>query len=110
MSLDAAMDLSWISYLATANADAGLPPQIKDRFRVIRMPAPTLEHLPALVRNVLSEKARDDGVDPAWAETLEEDELKLVGAAWQKHRFSIRALQKIVSAVIDTRAAMALRH
>lgn len=110
VSLDAVMDLSWVTYVATANTDTGLPSQIRDRFRVIRMPTPTLEHLPALVRNVLAEKAHDDGLDPAWAETLEDDELNLVGAAWQKHRFSIRALQKIVSAVIDTRAALAPRH
>ena len=109
-SLDTNLDLSWISYVATANTDVGLPSQIKDRFRVVRMSAPTLEHLPALVRNVLAEKAADEGIDPAWAETLEPDELVLVGAAWQKHRFSIRALQKIVSAVIDTRSALAMRH
>jgi ATP-dependent Lon protease len=109
-SLDVTMDLSWVSYLATANSDVALPAQIKDRFRVIKMPAASIEHLPALARNVLAEKARDDGMDPAWAETLEPDELNLIGAVWQKHRFSIRALQKIVTALIDTREMLAPRH
>ena len=111
VSLDTVMDLSWISYIATANTDVGLPSQIKDRFRVIRMPAPTLEHLPALVSNVLAEKAHDDGLDVDLIEPLQDDELAVAGAAWARSKFSIRALQKIVNATIDARAMFpGMRH
>jgi ATP-dependent Lon protease len=111
VSLDAVMDLSWISYIATANTDVGLPSQIKDRFRVVRMPAPTLEHLPALVRNVLAEMAHDDGLDLDSIEPLQDDELAVAGAAWARSKFSIRALQKIVNATVEARAMFpGMRH
>jgi ATP-dependent Lon protease len=110
-SLDVAMDFSWISYLATANADAGLPAQIKDRFRVITMPAPTLKHLPALARNVQVEMALEAGDDIEWIEPLADDELEVAGAAWAKARFSLRALQKIVNATVEARTRFpGMRH
>jgi ATP-dependent Lon protease len=111
VSLDVLMDFSWVTYVATANTDVGLPSQIKDRFRVIRMPAPTLAHLPALIRNVLAEKAHDDGLDVDSIEPLQDDELAVAGAAWARSKFSIRALQKIVNATIDARARFpGMRH
>jgi ATP-dependent Lon protease len=111
VSLDAVMDLSWVTYVATANTDTGLPSQIRDRFRVIRMPAPTLEHLPALVRNVLAEMAHDDGLDLDSIEPLQEDELHVAGGAWARSKFSIRALQKIVNATVEARAMFpGMRH
>jgi ATP-dependent Lon protease len=111
VSLDVLMDFSWVTYVATANTDVGLPSQIKDRFRVIRMPAPTLAHLPALIRNVLAEKAHDDGLDVDSIEPLQDDELAVAGAAWARSKFSIRALQKIVNATLDARALFpGMRH
>jgi hypothetical protein len=110
VSLDAEVDLSWISYISTANDDSKLPPHIKDRFRVIRMPAPTLEHLSALAYNIQADKALQDGEDVRWIEPLDGDELEIAGKAWEKAKFSMRALQKIVSAMVEARASFALRH
>jgi ATP-dependent Lon protease len=109
-SLDATADLSWISYVATANDDSGLPDHIKDRFRVVRVPLPKIEHLPALAAGVLADIAAEEGIDPRFAETLEPDELDVIGKAWSRSRFSIRALQKIVGATLDARASFAPRH
>jgi ATP-dependent Lon protease len=110
VSLDAEVDLSWISYISTANDDSKLPPHIKDRFRVIRMPAPTLEHLSALAYNIQVDKALQEGEDVRWIEPLYGDELEVAGKAWEKAKFSMRALQKIVSATVDARSAFAPRH
>jgi ATP-dependent Lon protease len=110
VSLDAEVDLSWISYIATANDDSKLPPHIKDRFRVIRMPAPTLDHLSALAYNIQADMALQDDEDVRWIETLDGDELEVAGKAWAKAKFSMRALQKIVSATVEARSAFALRH
>jgi ATP-dependent Lon protease len=110
VSLDAEMNMSWISYIATANDDSALPAFIKDRFRVIRLKAPTLEHLPALAWNVQADMAREAGEDVEWIQPLEPDELEVAGAAWAKAKFSMRALQKIVSATVEARSAFAMRH
>jgi ATP-dependent Lon protease len=111
VSLDAEMNLSWISYIATANDDSKLPAHIKDRFRVIRIPAPKLEHLAALAYNVQADMALVAGDDPQWIEPLQDDELEVAGAAWAKAKFSLRALQKIVQATVDARARFpGMRH
>ena len=47
-SLDAELDLSRVSYIATANDASKLPAPLRDRFRIIKVPAPTLAHLPQL--------------------------------------------------------------
>ncbi|MDB6166010.1 MAG: ATPase associated with various cellular 5 [Lacunisphaera sp.] len=103
------MDLSWVSYVATANDDSGLPPQLRDRFRIARVPAPGLAHLPALAANVVSEIEREDRV-PGLHGRIEDDELDVIGGAWKRQRFSIRALQKMVRATLDARAAYAPRN
>jgi ATP-dependent Lon protease len=74
------------------------------------MPAPTLDHLSALAYNIQADKALQDGEDVRWIEPLDGDELEVAGKAWAKAKFSMRALQKIVSATVDARASFALRH
>ena len=91
VSLDAELDLSWCCYFATANDDSKLPAHIKDRFRVIRIPAPTIKHLATLAYNVQTDMAHDAGDDPQWIEPLQDDELEVAGAAGAKAKFSLRA-------------------
>jgi MoxR-like ATPase len=111
VSLDAELNLSWISYLATANSDVPLPDFVKDRFRLIKMPAPKLEHLAALAYNVQVDMAEVDSDPIDWIEPLQADELEIAGKAWAKAKFSLRALQKIVKATVDTRASFpGMRH
>ena len=42
-SLDAELDLSRVSFIATANDAKLMPDMLRDRFRMIRMPTPTLQ-------------------------------------------------------------------
>jgi hypothetical protein len=109
-SLDTTVDLSWVSYCATANDDKAIPDYVKDRFRIIRMPAPGLPHLPRLAAQVMSDLAREDDEDPAFTPALSEDELDVIGRAWSKAGLSMRALQRCVRATLDARAAFAPRH
>jgi MoxR-like ATPase len=108
-SLDAECDLSMCSYIATANDDTLLPPHIRDRFRVVRVELPTLQHLPLLAMNVVADIERQDGIQ-GFVEPLAPDELDVIGAAWKRQRFSMRALQKIIAATLDARAAFQMRH
>lgn len=108
-SLDAVCDLSWISYVATVNDDSGLPTPLRDRFRIVHMPAATLQHLPQLAANVIADIEVDEGV-PGIHGALEDDELNVIAGAWQRQRFSIRALQKAVRATLDARSVHAMRH
>ncbi|MBN9007555.1 MAG: AAA family ATPase [Rhizobiales bacterium] len=107
--IDAELDLSHVNHVATANAVDRLPSPLRDRYRMIRVPSPTLAHLPALAVQVMRDLARDDDAR-AHDDPLAEDELDIIGRAWARERFSMRKLQRLVAATLDARDACAPRH
>jgi ATP-dependent Lon protease len=109
VSLDAELDLSWISHIATANSIENMPAPLRDRYRIVRVPAPRPADLPALAAGVLREVAAENG-EEGFVWPLANDELEVIGCAWERAGFSIRKLQKIVGATIEARNATAMRH
>jgi ATP-dependent Lon protease len=110
VSMDNLVDLSWCSYIATANDDARIPDHIKDRFRIIRVPAPGLQHLPQLAGEVVRDLVSEEGEDPAFHVALSPDELDVIAKAWARAGLSMRSLQRCIRATLDARAANASRH
>jgi ATP-dependent Lon protease len=108
-SLDSELELSAICYISTANDITKLPSPLRDRLRVIKVPTPTLQHLPALAASVMRDLAAQDEARAGDA-PLAGDELAVIGKAWAKAGFSMRALQKIVGATLDARDQHAMRH
>jgi ATP-dependent Lon protease len=109
VSLDSELNLSFISYIATANSIDPLPAPLKDRFRIIKVPAPRLNDLPLLAANILQELAIENG-EQGFVWPLGHDELEVIARAWEKAGFSIRKLQKILEATVEARNATAVRH
>jgi ATP-dependent Lon protease len=109
VALESELDLSWIGHLATANSVDPLPEALRDRYRIIRMPSPSLQHLPLLAANVMAELARDDetriGEPPLGA-----DELSNISEVWQRRKFSMRALTSIIQGTLEARDSCAMRH
>ena len=108
-SLDAELDLSRISYIATANSVEKLPAALKDRLRIVRVPDPGLQHLAPLAAQVMRDIAIEDEArahDPP----LAGDELAVIGKAWERAGLSMRKLQKIVAATLEARDSYAPRH
>lgn len=110
LSLDAELDLSFVSYISTANDDTAIPTHIRDRFRVVRVPLPTLEHLRPLAANIMADLAAEEDVDPRWMTPLDADEEAVIAKAWTRAGLSIRNLQKIVGATLEARDAVAMRN
>ncbi|UYO45735.1 AAA family ATPase [Rhodopseudomonas palustris] len=108
--IEAEVDLSHVSYVATANSEIGIPQHLLDRFRIVRWPDPTVDMLPDLARGVLSDVADDQRIDPRFIAPLSADELDVVTQAWVRGRPSIRRLQVIVRATLTARETYALRH
>jgi ATP-dependent Lon protease len=108
-SLDCELDLSHVSYIATANEVIKLPAPLRDRLRIIKVPTPTLAHLPHLARQVMRDLAIEDETR-AHDAPLAGDELAIIGKAWERSKFSMRALQAIVSATLEARDSCAMRH
>lgn len=107
VSLDAELDLSWVSHVATANSVEGLPDPMKDRHRIVRVPAPTLKELPQLAAGVLKEIGIEAG-ETGFVSLLAPDELAVIAHAREQAGLSLRKLQKIVAATLE--AATAVRH
>lgn len=111
-SLDAELSLNWVSYCCTANDLSGMPGYLKDRFRIVRVPSPTLVDLPLLAASVVDSMLLEEGDE--WAGSVAPfapDELAVMGKAWAASGgFSIRKLQKIVAATLEARDAYAMRH
>ena len=107
--IDAELDLSHVIHLATANSVEKLPSQLRDRFRVIKIPAPTLGHLPKLAALVMRDLAAEDDAR-AHDAPLAGDELENIGRAWARERFWMRKLQRLVGATLEARDTCARRH
>jgi ATP-dependent Lon protease len=102
------VDLSQISYLATANSVAGLPRPLLDRMRVINLPLPSRDHLDALLPAVIADLARERGLDASWFATLDGEEHAAIASAWNGG--SVRNLRRLVEVILRDRDANATRN
>ena len=98
------VDVSHVSYILTANDDVELPKTLKDRCRILRMPAITVEHVPALVAGIVADLARD----PRWVTPLTGDEIEI--ACRLLGDGSIRRLRAIVDKLLAARETAAPRN
>ncbi|SFU79473.1 AAA family ATPase [Bradyrhizobium arachidis] len=102
------VDLSQISYLATANSVAALPRPLLDRFRVLELALPSRDHLDALLPAVLVDLARDRGLNASWIAPLDGDEYAAIASAWVGG--SVRNLRRLVEVILRDRDASAIRN
>jgi ATP-dependent Lon protease len=107
-ALQTNLDLSQVSYVATANRLDPLPSPIRDRFRVVTFPKPAAEDLDALLPAVLADLARERGLDRYWLPPLGGMEREAVGQLWRGG--SVRRLHRIVEAVLRERDAHTLKN
>jgi hypothetical protein len=78
-----------------------LPAPLKDRLRIVRLPRPTIEHLPALARGIVADIAKERGGDPRWWSALEDTELAIAEDLWRGG--SVRRLRAIVERLLAYR-------
>lgn len=102
------VDLSHVSYLATANSTASIPQVVLDRFRVFEVPGPRREHLPAILPTMLKRAAASRGLRPEWIESLDEAETAVVHSRWANG--SLRSLQRLIAGILRSREKLASRH
>jgi hypothetical protein len=107
-ALQVAVDLSQISYIATANSLDPLPSPIRDRMRIIRFPKPRASDLDAILPAVLADVARDRGFDRRWVTPLDGTEHTAVARKWRGG--SVRRLRRIVEVILRERDLRATRN
>ncbi len=101
LALEVEVDLSWISWIATANDLGAVPAPLKDRMRILRMPAPGMQHIGTISRRILDEIAAARGEDPRFIESLAPDEIEAVSHFWDDG--SLRRLRRILEILVDGR-------
>ncbi|SFV16776.1 AAA domain (dynein-related subfamily) [Methylobacterium sp. 174MFSha1.1] len=105
--LECAVDLSAVSYIATANTRAGLDPALLSRFRVLEMGPRTLASLPALTRAIFVDLRVERGLDDTWLPGPDPEEEGVLAAHWRDG--SVRTLRQLVEGIVAARDALATR-
>jgi ATP-dependent Lon protease len=108
-ALQTNLDLSHVSYIATANSLDPLPSPIRDRFRgVVTFPKPSAADLGALLPAVIADLAKERGLDGSWVPPLDGTEHTAVARHWRGG--SVRRLRRIVEAILRERDTRAVRN
>jgi len=97
----APVDISHVSWIATANSETGMPEPLRDRFRILHVSEPSIDHLIVLSRSIVRDLARESGEDAAFYPDLSDGELAAVEGLWRGG--SVRRLRRIVEIVIARR-------
>jgi len=107
-ALQTNLDLSHVSYVATANNLDPLPSPIRDRFRVVVFPKPTAGDIDALLPAVIADLAKERGLDASWVPPLAGAEHAAAARHWRGG--SVRRLRRVVEAILRGRDVNATRN
>jgi ATP-dependent Lon protease len=107
-ALQVTLDLSQVSYVATANTLDPLPSPIRDRMRVIQFPEPGANDLDRILPAVIEGLARERGLNASWVPPLHGAEHAAVARNWRGG--SVRRLRRIVEAILRERDLRATRN
>ncbi len=107
-ALQIPIDLSHVSYVATANAVDPIPTPLRDRLRIVAFPSPTLNDLDVLLPSLMKSIAAEHGVDSRWITSTDAVERSFIASAWSGG--SVRRLRHVLEAVIRARDQAARRH
>lgn len=98
---DAPVDISHISWIATANEKTGMPGPLQDRLRCIDVQEPTRDHLIPICRSIVADLAAESGEEPHWFPELSDPELAIAESLWPGG--SVRRLRRIVELIVARR-------
>jgi MoxR-like ATPase len=104
------VDLSRLSFIATANDCRRLPGPLLSRFRVIHVEPPERKHLGSVVLGTRDDRARDLNVDPRML-PLMTDEVEMLANAGRSPREVARlTLDYLMRRELESVRSMACRH
>lgn len=101
-NLDLTLDVSPTSFLLTANRTSGIRPEILSRLKVIEIPAPTAQQMPAIVRSV-DAALREES--PALAEAFDPLDPTVVSSFGSRAPRDLRRLLRDAYALVAERQA-----
>ncbi|EGV27676.1 AAA ATPase central domain protein [Thiorhodococcus drewsii AZ1] len=90
------VDLSHLSYIATANRVDLLPGALLDRFRVFRVDPPEPEHYPAIVHRTIQAYVERHQLDPRLLPPLDEVDWRWLGQFFRSPRQARKATETLI--------------
>lgn len=106
--LECPVNLSAVTFLATANDRSGVPGPLLDRLRTLRVPLPRAVDLPVIAAALVAEVREERGLSVDWLPDLTPEELALVAKHFRGG--SLRPLRRLVETVLAGRESLAPRH
>lgn len=106
--LECPVNLSAVTFLATANERSGVPGPLLDRLRTLRVPLPRAVDLPVIAAAIVAEVREERGLSADWLPDLSPEETALVARHFRGG--SLRPLRRLVETVLAGRESLAPRH
>ncbi|MBX9910824.1 MAG: AAA family ATPase [Beijerinckiaceae bacterium] len=107
-ALELPVDLSEVSYLATANGLDGISSPLLDRLRILHVPEPGPEHLPVVAKQIVADLRRERNASEQWMPDLDGEEIAMIAQHWKGG--SMRAVRRMIETIVAGREAFAQRH
>jgi hypothetical protein len=103
----AAVDVSAVSYVATANDLRRVSPHLRDRFDVVPVPAPQARHMDTVHANALADFCRITGVAPVDLPRVPHEAMGYLGETFRKGAGSARSYYLRLQQVLSREIALA---
>jgi len=107
--LATACDLSWVSWILTANDLATVPAPLLDRVSIVEVQRPAPEHFPAILGGTLDDLAAEWRAERWALPELEPETVEVLAAAFAAGH-SIRRIRSAVVGALAASARLAPRH
>jgi hypothetical protein len=111
--VECAVDLSAVTYVATANSLDGVSDALRSRFRIIRIDMPSITDIAHIASRQLVNVRDDLGSDSTWTPDLTLEEIGLIEQVWRQtpeRSRSLRLVRRAVETIVAGRDALAARH
>lgn len=95
------IDMSHVTWIATANSIDRLPEALVDRFDVYTIPKPTAEHFGVILKGMKNKLAREFNTIPPFLPALDADELNALRSFFTDNRRSLRQFERMFRFVIS---------
>ena len=107
-ALQILLDLSHVSYVATANSLTKIPSPLLDRPRIVDFPKPAAHDLEAMLPAILVDLASERSLDPRWTAPFDVSEQTAIRKYWKGG--SVRRLRRIVDVMMQEREKAATKN
>jgi hypothetical protein len=102
--LQADVDLSAITWIATANDVSVMPIELRDRFMIVNVPRPRPEDFPIVLQGALAEEARAMQTDIDLLPALDRDDRAFLRDMFVQRRNSLRSFRKVIAMMLAEKA------